>query len=245
MVLLYFTNIRQMQNNISHMEKTENAMIRAIITGSTGMVGEGVLYECLQHTQVESVLVINRKSCGIIHAKLKEIIHTDFYDLRLIEEHLKGYNACYFCLGVSSLGMKEPEYFKISYTLTINFAQTLSRLNDGMTFCYISGAGTDGSEKGKIMWARIKGKTENDLMKLPFKGAYAFRPALIQPTKGLKNALTFYKYIEWIFPFARLLFPGYFVSLKEVGLAMINVAVRGYNKQVLENKDIVTLSTMS
>src|SRR5476651_2638272 len=141
--------------------------IRVIITGSTGMVGEGVMHECLLHPDVEAVLVINRKPDGVVHPKLKEIVHKDFFDLSAIEDQLKGYNACYFCLGVTSLGKKEPEYYKLTYTLTLNFAQTLVKHNPDMTFCYVSGAGTDSTESGKIMWARVKGKTENDLMKLP------------------------------------------------------------------------------
>jgi len=215
------------------------ATIKAIITGATGMVGEGVLHECLQHPDVEAVLVINRKPCEVLHPKLKEIVHQDFFDLSAIENQLNGYNACYFCLGVSSVGMKDPEYNNLTYTLTMHVAQTLSRLNPGMTFCYVSGSGTDSSEKGRLMWARVKGKTENDLMKLPFKQVYAFRPGFMKPTKGLKNTLSFYKYVTWMYPFFKALFPGLMSTLAEVGLAMINVTKFGYNKQVLEVKDIV------
>jgi uncharacterized protein YbjT (DUF2867 family) len=164
------------------MESTSNTPLRAIITGATGMVGEGVLHECLQHPAVEAVLVINRKPCGVVHPKLKEIIHPDFFDLSGIQQQLKGYNACFFCLGVSSIGMKEPEYHRLTYTLTLNFAETLSKLNRDTTFCYVSGGGTDSSEKGRSMWARVKGKTENDLMKLPFKQVFAFRPGYMHPT---------------------------------------------------------------
>lgn len=163
------------------------------------MVGEGVLHECLLHEAVETILVINRKSCGVQHLKLKEIILTDFFDLSAIESQLTGYNACFFCLGVSSIGMKEPEYYKLTYSLTMNVASVLARQNNGMTFCYISGASTDSSEKGKTMWARVKGKTENDLMKLPFKLVYNFRPGYMQPTKGLKNTLNFYKFAGWLY----------------------------------------------
>ena len=132
--------------------------IKAIITGATGMVGEGVLHECLLHPQVESVLVINRKPCGVVHPKLKEIIHNDFFDLSSIENQLNDYNACFFCLGVSSVGMKEPEYYKLTYTLTLHVAETLSKLNSAMTFCYISGKSTDSTENGRMMWARVKAK---------------------------------------------------------------------------------------
>jgi hypothetical protein len=219
-----------------------NTKIKAIITGSTGMVGEGVLLECLQHPDVESILVINRKPCGVTHPKLKEIIHSDFFDLLPIGSKLSGYNACFFCAGVSSVGMKEPEYTRITYELTMNFAQTLNRLNTDMTFCYVSGAGTDSSEKGRMMWARVKGKTENDLMKLQFKNVYAFRPAFMKPIKGQKNAPAFFKYILWLYPAFHALFPQYFGTLSDVGLAMINCTIYGFEKKVLEAKDIAGLA---
>jgi hypothetical protein len=219
-----------------------NFKIKAIITGSTGMVGEGVLLECLQHPDVESILVINRRPCGITHPKLKEIIHSDFFDLLPIESMLTGYNACFFCAGVSSVGMKEPEYTRVTYELTVNFGQTLSKLNPDMTFCYVSGAGTDSSEKGSMMWARVKGKTENDLMKLQFKNVYAFRPAFMKPTKGQKNAPAFYKYILWLYPVLHKFFPQYFGTLSYVGLAMINCTIFGAEKRVLETKDIAELA---
>jgi nucleoside-diphosphate-sugar epimerase len=219
--------------------------VRAIVTGATGMVGEGVLHECLLHPEVEAVLLINRKPCGVSHPKLKEIIHFDFFDLTSLESQLAGYNACFFCLGVSSIGMKEPEYTRNSYMLTMNVAGTLCRLNPEMTFCYVSGAGTDGSEKGRIMWARVKGKTENDLAKLPFKASYAFRPAFMLPTKGLKNTLSFYKYVNWLYPIVHPLFPGSFGTLKELGLAMINCVRIGSEKRVLDTKDIARLAMKS
>ncbi len=140
------------------------------------MVGEGVMHECLLHDDVEEVLVIGRKPCGVSHPKLKEIIHDNFFDITPIENRLTGYDACFFCLGVTSIGKSEEEYYKLTYTLTMHVAEIFSKLNPGKTFCYVSGAGTDSSEKGRTMWARVKGKTENDLMKLPFKRAYNFRP---------------------------------------------------------------------
>jgi uncharacterized protein YbjT (DUF2867 family) len=216
--------------------------LKAILTGATGMVGEGVLHECLQHDEVEEVLVVGRKSCGVSHPKLKEIIHPDFYNLSAIEDQLSGYNACFFCLGVSSVGKNEEQFYKPTYTLTMHFATTLSRHSPDMTFCYISGAGTDSTEKGKMMWARVKGKTENDLMKLPFIKVYNFRPGIIKPTKGLKNTLSFYKYLGWLIPIIKLISQKYIVSLEELGLAMINAANKGYEKQILEVKDIVALS---
>ena len=216
--------------------------IKAIVTGATGMVGEGVLHECLLHPDVESVLVINRRPGGVSHPKLKEIIHSNFLDLSSIEDQLTGYNACFFCLGVSSVGMKEDEYKRLTYDLTMNVAQTLSGLNPGMTFCYVSGSGTDSTGKGRVMWARVKGKTENDLMKLPFKQAYMFRPGYMQPTKGLKNTLGAYKYIGWLYPALRSFFPGFVSALSEVGVAMIKVTAKGYHKPVLEVRDIVALA---
>jgi len=208
------------------------------------MVGEGVLQECLLHPQVEAVLVINRKPGGVSHPKLKEIIHQDFFDISSIEDQLSGYNACYFCLGVSSVGMKEPEYFNLTYTLTLNIATPLSKLNPGMTFCYVSGASTDSTEEGKSMWARVKGKTENDLMKLPFKQVFAFRPGYMHPTPGLKNVNEYYKYISWMYPFLRKFFPNMVSTLAELGLAMINATRFGYQTKIIEVKDIVALAKL-
>ncbi|AUD00606.1 NAD-dependent epimerase/dehydratase family protein [Spirosoma pollinicola] len=216
--------------------------IRAIITGATGMVGEGVMHECLQQPDVEQVLLINRKPSGVSHPKVKEIIHKDFFDLSAIESQLSGYNACFFCLGVSSVGMKEDEYRHLTYDLTLHVAQTLSRLNPDMTFGYISGAATDSIEKGSSMWARVKGATENALMRLPFKKAYMFRPGFMKPTPGLKNTLVYYKYINWLYPIGRALYPAGFSTLQELAQAMIKSASIGYEKPVLEVKDIVKLA---
>lgn len=213
--------------------------IRAIITGTTGMVGEGVLHECLQHPLVESILVINRKPCGVSHPKLKELIHADFYNFSAIENQLSNYNACFFCLGVTSIGKEEEEYYKLTYTLTMSLATPLSRLNPEMTFCYVSGASTDSTEKGKTMWARVKGKTENELMKLPFKKVFAFRPGFIKPTKGLKHAHRFYKYINWLYPIGRALYSSGFCTLKEIGLAMIHAVNAKEDRKILEGKDII------
>jgi uncharacterized protein YbjT (DUF2867 family) len=223
-------------------QSSNPSKIRAIITGATGMVGEGVLYECLLNDDVEEVLVINRRPCGVVHPKLKEIIHSNFFDLSVVENSLVNYTACFFCLGVSSVGMKEADYYKLTYTLTMHVAETLSRLNPEMTFCYISGTGTDSSEKGRLMWARVKGKTENDLMKLPFKQLYNFRPNVIEPIKGLKNTLRIYKYFGWLLPVIKLLAPNHICSLRDLGLAMIHAATKGYHKNILEVKDIRVLS---
>jgi len=216
--------------------------LNVIITGTTGMVGEGVLHECLRHPDVEKILVINRRPCGISSPKLFEIIHNDFFDFSPIESSLIGFNACFFCLGVTSINKSESEYYSLTYTLTMGIAQRLAKFNPEMIFCYISGAGTDSTEKGKSMWARVKGKTENDLMKLPFRRVYAFRPGFLQPTKGLKNVHKYYPIFGLLFPLFRLTLSKYVSTLKELGLAMINAAIIGYEKQVLEVPDIVKLS---
>jgi hypothetical protein len=173
---------------------------------------------------------------------LKELVHADFFDYSSVVEHLKGYHACYFCLGVSSVGKNEKEYTRITYDLTMSAARTLSRLNPGMTFCYVSGAGTDSTEKGRIMWARVKGKTENDLMKLLFKAAYAFRPGFIKPIKGLKNGYSISKILGVIYPVLKVLFPKYVCTLHDLGLAMIQVTLTGYPQRTIENKDIAQLA---
>jgi hypothetical protein len=214
--------------------------IKVIITGTTGMVGEGVLHECLNHPDVESVLVTNRRTINNNHPKLKEIIHDNFYDFNKIEDRLTGYNACFHCLGTTSVGKNEEEYTKITYGLTKTLADTLIKLNPNMVFCYVSGVGTDSSEKGKVMWARVKGKTENYLLRL-FAKAYMFRPGIILPVKGLKNTLTLYKVLAPLTPLA-LLFPKYVCSLCEVGVAMINTVTKGFEKEVLEVEDIKALA---
>lgn len=219
--------------------------IKAVLFGATGMVGEGVLYKALDHVDVESVLVIGRRSCGVNHPKLKELLHSDFYDFSAIEEQLSGYNTCWFCLGVTSVGKTEEEYRRLTYDLTMQAARTLSKLNPGMTFCYISGTGTDGSEKGRVMWARVKGKTENDLRSLPFKAAYAFRPGFIKPYKGLKHSYGVSKVLGGIYPLMRAVFPKYVCTLEDLALAMINAAKDGYLSPVLENLDIARLATMT
>lgn len=213
--------------------------LRVIITGATGMVGEGVLHECLQHSHVEKVLVIGRSTCGYSHPKLTEILHADFFDFTSIEDQLSGYNACYFCLGVTSVGKNEADYTKFTYTLTIGFATILAKLNPEMTFCYISGAGT-GMEK-RQMWARVKGKTENDLMQLGFKAVYNFRPAGIKPFLPLKPSQTYYKsykYFGWLLPVVKLFFPNAIITLKTFAAAMINSSLVHNSKSILEVKDI-------
>jgi uncharacterized protein YbjT (DUF2867 family) len=215
--------------------------MKVLITGSTGMVGEGVLLECLKHSSIDQVLVINRKPGGVSHAKLREIIHDDFFDLKPMEQQLTGLNACFFCLGVSSVGMSKEEYRHITYDLTLNVAQLLAKLNPVMTFCYVTGAGTDSSEQGSVAWARVKGAAENALMRL-FKQAYMFRPGFMKATQGQKNVKSYYRLIAWLYPIGRSVYPAGFCTLEEVGLAMIKTAIKGYPKQLLEVKDIVALA---
>jgi nucleoside-diphosphate-sugar epimerase len=215
--------------------------MRAVITGATGMVGEGVLLECLNHPDVQQVLIINRKPAGVSHPKLREIIHRDFFDLTPIEQQLTNFDACFFCLGVSSVGISKEEYRHTTYGLTLNMAQLLARLNPAMTFCYVTGAGTDSSEQGRIAWARVKGATENALLRL-FKRAYMFRPGFMKATPGQKNVKKYYKLIAWLYPIGRALYPAGFCTLREVGLAMIEAANHGSPKQILEVGDIVKLA---
>ena len=218
--------------------------IRAIVFGATGMVGEGVLDVALRHPDVELVLVIGRKSCNVKHEKLQEILHKDFFDYSSIGEQLKGFNSCFFCLGVTSVGKKEEEYHRLTYDLTMSAASILAKLNPDMTFCYVSGTGTDSSEKGRVMWARVKGKTENHLMRLPFKAAYALRPGFIKPIDGQKHAYGVSKVLGAGYPLLKTLFPKYVCTLEDLGLAMIGVASEGYCRQILENPDIAELGRL-
>lgn len=215
--------------------------IKLILTGGTGMVGEGVLFECLENEKVADVLSVSRKPCGTQHPKLKELIIKDFFDLGGVENQLSGYDACLFCLGISSLGISADDYYKTTYTLTMHFAETLAKQNKDMVFCYISGANTDSTEKGRSRWARVKGKTENDLMKLSFKKVYNFRPGILKPTQGQQHVLSAYKYFGWIYPIVRALGP-YGTTIQELGKAMINASADGFDKNHVEVKDILALS---
>jgi uncharacterized protein YbjT (DUF2867 family) len=219
--------------------------INAIIFGATGMIGQGVLIECLEHPNVKSILVIGRKNCGKRNDKLKEIIHTDFLDYSAIEKELSGYNACFFCLGVSAVGMKEQDYHVITHDYVVKAADVLSKLNPEMTFCFISGAGTDETLKSRMMWARVKGKAENSLKKMPFKKVYLMRPAYIQPKKGIKSSYTMYKILRPFYPVWKLLFRKYVTNTIEVGQAMINAVLYGVDKQTLENKDLIELANLT
>jgi uncharacterized protein YbjT (DUF2867 family) len=216
--------------------------MRVLIFGATGMVGQGVLRECLLDPDIEAVQTVGRSSTGLHDAKLREIVQPDLFHYSGIEAELKGFDACFFCLGVSSAGMSEQQYENLTYTLTLAAAETLSRLNLAMTFVYVSGAGTDSSEKGRTMWARIKGKTENAILRLPFKAAYMFRPGVIQPVHGARSKATAYRIgyalTKPALPLLRHLFPRYILTTEEIGRAMIHVAKRGATKKVLESWDI-------
>jgi len=216
--------------------------LKVLLTGATGMVGEGVLQECLLNPDIEEVLIINRRPSGMSDPKLKEFILKDFSNPSSLPSNLGGYDACYFCLGVSSVGMKNEVYHDLTYTLTLNFANALATQNPKMVVCYVSGANTDSTEKGRVAWARVKGKTENDLMKLFPGSAYNFRPGIMVPTPGAKHVLPFYKYFKWLIPVIKLFSPNSILTLRELGLAMIHVTTRGYPTQVLEIKDIHALA---
>jgi uncharacterized protein YbjT (DUF2867 family) len=217
--------------------------ISVILTGATGMVGEGVLLECLADPRVARVLAVNRKPLGRVHPKLAEIVHADFHDLSTIERQLAGYDACFFCLGVSSIGMSEHDYRHVTQDLTTNFGRTLARLNPAMTFCYVTGAGTDSTGHGSVMWARVKGATENELLRL-FPRAVMFRPAMMRATAGQKNLKGWYRALAWIYPIGRALAPSKFCTLQEVGRAMINAAAAGAPRHILEVPDIVELAAL-
>ena len=211
--------------------------MRIIITGATGMVGEGILLECLNLPQVTEILSVSRKPCGIIHSKLKEYIVGDFLSVDINDEKLKGFDACFFCAGISSVGISEEDYRRITYNTTLHFARACNP-NPEMSFIYVSGGGTDSSEKGRLAWARIKGKTENDLMKLPFKQAFGYRIGIMIASPGQKRVLKYYRYFSWLVPVLKAVTPNMISTMREVALSMIYAAQNGYHKNVIEVKDI-------
>jgi uncharacterized protein YbjT (DUF2867 family) len=215
--------------------------VKAIITGATGMVGEGVLLPCLQSPDVEEVLVINRKPVGRSHPKLREILLPDFFDLTALEGRLGDYNACFFCLGMSSVGISKEDYKRQTQDLTLGFAGEFARQRPDAAFVYVSGAGTDSTEQGRLAWARVKGATENALLRL-FPNAYMFRPGAMKAVPGQRNVKLAYKLLAWLYPLGHALYPNGFCTLDEVGEAMIHAVTRGYPKRVLEVKDIVALA---
>ncbi len=221
-------------------------MKKVIVTGATGMVGKGVLLECLDHPEISEVLVIGRTPVEIKHPKLREIIHQDFANFSLLKSQLNGYDACFYCLGISSVGLNEEKYNKITYIFTMALAKTLFENTPQMTFTYVSGEGTDSSEKGRTMWARVKGKTENELLNLGFKQAFMFRPGMIIPLRGIKSKTKgyqfMYNYFMWLVKMVKVMAPGAVVDTTQIGLAMINAMLKGYPKKVLRSRDIIQLS---
>jgi uncharacterized protein YbjT (DUF2867 family) len=221
--------------------------MKVLLFGATGMVGQGVLRECLLDPGVELVETIVRSPTGTpAHPKLREVAHRDLWQYASIETQLSGFDACFFCLGVSAAGMTEADYQRVTYGIAVAAAETLSRLNPQMTFIYVSGAGTDSSERGRVMWARVKGKTENALLRLPFKAAYMFRPGLIQPLHGIRSKTASYRVLyaltKPVLPLLRWAFPAYITTTEQLGRAMIAVARHGAPKQILENKDIAAIA---
>jgi uncharacterized protein YbjT (DUF2867 family) len=220
--------------------------MRVLLFGATGMVGQGVLRECLRAQDVESVQTVGRSPTGQLDPRLTEIVHPDMMDYRTIEASLQGFDACFFCLGVSSFGMKEADYTRLTYDLTLAAARTLARLNPQMTFIYVSGSGTDSSEQGRSMWARVKGKTENALKSLPFRAVYLFRPGVIEPLHGIQSKTRMYRLIypalKPVMALMRVLAPKQIVTTEEMGLAMLALARRGVpDRAVLGPADIGAL----
>ena len=218
-----------------------------LIFGATGMVGQGVLRECLLAPDVERVVAVGRSATGQQHPRLQDLVHKDMYDYRAIEPQLTGFDACFFCLGVSSVGMKEPEYKRITYDLTMAAATVLARLNPGMTFTYVTGAGTDSSERGERMWARVKGATENALMRLPFRASYMFRPGMIQPLHGVRSKTPLYQaaivLLKPVLGLAHRWWPDHVTTTEKVGRAMLTVARKGARKVLLDPADINALGS--
>jgi uncharacterized protein YbjT (DUF2867 family) len=216
--------------------------MRVLIFGGTGMVGSGVLMEALEREEVTSVVTVGRRSTGRSHPKLEEIVHDDFFDYAPVRDRLGGFDACFFCLGVSASGMTEEEYHRLTYDLTLAAAETLAELNPQMIFCYVSGSGADSSESGRWMWARVRGKIENKLLDMSFKAAHVFRPAFIQPMKGVRSRTRLYALMYGLlgpfYPVLRRIFPRYVTDSVTVGRAMIRVAGQGHSKAILENWDI-------
>ena len=216
--------------------------MNVLIFGATGMVGQGVLRECLLDPGVQRVQAIGRTTTGAQHPKLREIVQHDLWQYADIETDLTGFDSCFFCLGVASSGMTEEAYSRVTYDITMAAAETLCLLNPQMTFIYVSGAGTDSSEHGRIMWARVKGRTEKALSQLPFADAYMFRPGVIEPRHGARSKTASYRILytltKPLLPVLRWIFPNYVLTTEQIGLAMLSVARLGFPKKVLESKDI-------
>ena len=223
--------------------------MRVILFGATGMVGQGVLRECLLDEGVEAVLSVGRRSTGREEPKLSELVLEDLHDYSRVADKLASYDACFFCLGVTSAGMAEPEYRRVTRDIPAAAAKVLAEKNPGMTFIIVTGRGTDSTGKSSVMWSRVKGEAENAVFALPFKGKYAFRPGVIQPLHGITSRTAayrvFYVLLGWIIPILRALSPDSITTTERVGRAMLNVARRGYSTQVLESKDINLAAAMT
>jgi uncharacterized protein YbjT (DUF2867 family) len=219
--------------------------MNVVLFGATGMVGQGVLRECLLDPEITEVLSIGRSATGQQHPKLREIVHKDLYDYSSIEDQLSRFDACFFCLGVSSAGKSEADYRRITYDITIAAAQTLARFNPNMTFIYVSGAGTDSSENGSTMWARVKGQTENALLRMPFRAAYMFRPGAIVPLHGIKSSTRVYQLVYAllgpILPWMQRRWPNQITTTEKLGQAMLKAAKHGAPKKILETGDIAAM----
>lgn len=220
--------------------------MKVIITGTTGMVGKGVLLECLDSPDVEAVLVVNRRSLEMSHPKLKEVLHKDFLDLSAIKEELSGYDACFFCLGMSAAGASKETYYRITHDLTIHWAETLLELSPDMTFNYVSGEGTSTAENSRSSWANVKGKTENEILAMPFKNKYMFRPGAIQPLRGIRSATPIYNFFITIFKplffIMKRFFPHFVTDTTRIGHAMIKSHQIGFEKAHINTKDINILA---
>ena len=221
--------------------------MKVVIFGATGMVGKGVLLECLEDARVEYVLLVSRHPVDVSHPKIREIVHSDFADFGSVQAQLIDLDACFYCLGVTAVGLGESQYHQLTYVLTLAAATALASMSAGrLTFCYVSGKGTDSTEHGRTMWARVKGKTENALLRLPFKAAFMFRPGYIQPLRGIRSKTRWYQVLYDVlgpfYPILRRLFPGYVTTTENIGRAMIHVAADGYAKRILSSADINQLS---
>lgn len=222
--------------------------IKVIITGASGMIGKGVLLECLDHEHIDQVLSIGRSTLALQHPKLTQIVHSDFSDFNSIKDQLRGYDACFLCMGISAAGLTEEKYTTITYQYTMALASLLYQLNPQMTCTYVSGVGTDSTEKGRVMWARVKGKTENDLLRLGFRQAFMFRPGIIIPLRGIKSRTKSYRilydYLMWLIKLVKFISPNSVVNTTQIGLAMIHTVLEGYDKKIITPYDIIILSEL-
>ena len=220
--------------------------MKVIVTGATGMIGKGVLLECLDHKDITEVLFVGRRSLEMNHPKLKELLHSDFSEFETVKNQLMGYDTCYHCMGVSSANMDESTFTKLTYEFTMALMKVLYANNPQMTIAYVSGQGTDSTEKGKTMWARVKGKTENDIMKMGFKQVFAYRPGAIIPKRGVEPSDKLYKFLvnnlTWLLKGIKMVAPNFVVDTQQIGLSMIHASQKGYSQNIINPKDIIALA---